>query len=30
MIALIYLIITLMLSKLVSIMEEKLRYYERH
>jgi polar amino acid transport system permease protein len=28
-IALIYLIITLMLSKLVSIMEEKLKYYER-
>jgi polar amino acid transport system permease protein len=28
-IALIYLVITLILSKLVSIMEEKLRYYER-
>ncbi|NLI80484.1 MAG: amino acid ABC transporter permease [Deltaproteobacteria bacterium] len=29
-IALIYLLITLILSKLVSIMEERLRYYERH
>lgn len=30
MIALIYLIITLILSKLVSVMEDKLKYYERH
>jgi polar amino acid transport system permease protein len=29
MIALVYLLITLLLSKLVSIMEEKLKYYER-